>query len=117
MRKKQLALVVIVVMLATAIWTFSDEDRRWLLLNRGSAEAYALALLAEESGGQIPDKFIDYTISATDGAVLFVSHDSDGRIYGYFPDGLGSQSTVGVDWQSLDDHWYVASPGNDKGTD
>jgi hypothetical protein len=118
MRIIQIALVVVLLtILVVMVWSFSDEDSRWLLLNRKAAESYAVAILESNSGREVPDKFIDYAISAERGAVFFARHDSDGRMYGYFPKGVGAQDASRLGWRALDDNWYVFNPTDDTGED
>lgn len=108
MRTKLVALALTIALLVVVVWATADEDRRWLLLNRESAEAYAATLLRGDSGRRTPNEFVDYTVSSEGGAVLFAHHKPDGKIYGYFPRGVEAYRSAELDWRYLDDNWYVA---------
>jgi hypothetical protein len=87
-----------------------SPDKRWLLLNGSLAEEYANSLLMNDMSYQQPDRFIDYSVSSQDDYVIFSSHSNKNVFYGYFPNGLKPVNNKVLQWEVLNDNWYVAHP-------
>ena len=78
-------------------------DKGWMLLNGSDAEAYAVELLKKQPI-DTPDKFIDYSVTASNGYVTFFKHSDHSTIYGYFPaenPSVGSTEIQKLNWESL----------------
>ncbi|MFT5419324.1 MAG: hypothetical protein ACI9D5_000058 [Candidatus Endobugula sp.] len=102
------ALIFSALMLYLVIFVFMNENQRWLLFYSYSAEKYAISLLKSEEV-KTPDQFIDYSVSANDGYVIFSEHGED-ILYGYFPDKTllnYEDNFKGVEWVLLKDNWFV----------
>lgn len=108
MKIKRIAMAALIILPSLVVWMCSDEHRRWLLINRGSAEDYAAALLEGNTDVSAPSAFVDYSISASRGVVLFSPHSLDGPIYAYSPTGVRPPEHNGLAWRSLGRHWFVA---------
>lgn len=88
------------------------EDRRWIFFNGSDAEIYAMQLL-ESNAPHTPDKFIDYSVSVSNGYVVFSKHDDHSTIYGYFPTKTPTDigdAELKADWKPLDGKWFVSHP-------
>ncbi len=101
----------VVVILVAALIIILDEDRRWLFVNGADAEAFASLLLKKETNIQTPNKFIDYTVSAENGFVIFSKQSNHAVIYGYFPNKSPSEIDLTPEatseWKLLDENWFV----------
>jgi hypothetical protein len=111
---KVAAILISVVAVAFAAFLFMvDSDRRWAIVNGSSAEEYAISLLEGDDEVETPDRFIDYSISASDGYVVFSRHDDHDTVYGYFPAKAPSEMSGAVarsTWKSLGGKWFVSHP-------
>lgn len=98
-------------LVASAILLIADRDRRWLLLNGYAAEKYALQLLGRGPTPQLPVQFIDYTVAASNGGVIFGRESHRGSVYGYFPDGEPDPENGVLTWKKLWGRWYSFTAG------
>lgn len=104
------SLVIFVLLSCLAFFLVINKNQRWLLFYGDSAEKYAKALL-EKSEIKTPDAFIDYTISAKDGYVIFSQHNNS-TLYGYFnekPPLNYKDAFKGKKWELLENKWFFLS--------
>ena len=88
---------------------FMSYEERWLVMNKRVAESYAKALLKGDVNYKTPDTFIDYTVVAENGHVLFSNHLQPNRIFGYFPKSKPDANNDNVSnpvWKKVEDNWY-----------
>lgn len=104
-------LVAVGIIALTTFFIFLNENQRWVIINGDVAESYAESLLKKDVKVKIPDQFIDYSVSSSDGYVVFSRHSDHDRVYGYFPDKNPSEigdDISNLDWKSLGDSWFVS---------
>lgn len=89
-----------------------ETEKGWILLNGKDAESYAINLLKNPTI-KTPEKFIDYSVSVSNGYVTFSKHNDHARIYVYFP--LQASSGEGIkepksNWEALGENWFIINP-------
>lgn len=105
-------LMALIIVIGVGGFFLVDEDKRWVFFNGSDAEIYAVQLLNNKAP-QTPGKFIDYSVSANDGYVIFSQHNDHSTIYGYFPTKTPADvggAVLKADWEPLDGKWFVSHP-------
>lgn len=109
---KNVTIFLSIGVLVLLILFLLGEDKRWFLFNVDQAEEYAISLLNGDSEMDTPKRFIDYTVSASNGYVLFTMPSKQNKVYGYFPD--KEPSTIEgniskINWRPLGGKWFVSN--------
>lgn len=108
--KKGVIVLLGLILAVIVVFSLSSKEQRWLFFNGSIAEEYATALLTQNVSYKQPDRFIDYSVSAQGGYVMFSEHSDEPVFYGYFPNGITSVNSDKLQWEPLTDNWYVAHP-------
>ena len=105
-----LTFMVLLTAVVSAVYLIVGTGKLWVFLNGDDAEMHARKMLSGNAQ-TVPDKFINYSISAQKGFVIFVEHNNHSILYGYFADKPPSEVNDEVSklvWHKVKGKWFVA---------